>query len=121
MRCARLASVVTLVLGMAAHKGATAGAKVQAMTMLDFLLKPELVQRAWDYFRTVQTKDVKYTPLMRPEDKPAIWLNTATMAKYRPEMKKMYFDLAKYTTYLEQLGIPYPPAPAATAAGGGRR
>lgn len=30
------------------------------MTMLDFLLKPELVQQAWDYFRNVQTKDVKY-------------------------------------------------------------
>ena len=40
-----------------AHKGATAGAKVQAMTMLDLLLKPELVDQAWDYFRNVQTKD----------------------------------------------------------------
>src|SRR6185437_1055221 len=67
-----------------AHKGATAGAKVQAMTMLDFLLKPELVQQAWDYFRNVQTKDVKYQSIIRPEDKPAIWLNTATMEKYRP-------------------------------------
>jgi aminobenzoyl-glutamate utilization protein B len=103
-----------------AHKGATAGAKVQAMTMLDFLLKPELVQQAWDYFRNVQTKDVKYTPLMRPDDKPAIWLNTATMAKYRPEMKKMYFDPTKYKTYLEQLGIPYPPAPETSAGGGGQ-
>ena len=40
-----------------AHKGATAGAKVQAMTMLDLLLKPELVDQAWDYFNNVQTKD----------------------------------------------------------------
>ncbi|MBI3082441.1 MAG: amidohydrolase, partial [Gemmatimonadetes bacterium] len=31
-----------------AHKGATAGAKVQALTVLDFLLRPELVQQAWD-------------------------------------------------------------------------
>ena len=29
---------------------------------------------------------------MRPEDKPAIWLNEQTMAKYRPEMKKYYYD-----------------------------
>ena len=40
-----------------AHKGATAGAKVQAMTMLDLLLKPALVDQAWAYFRDVQTKD----------------------------------------------------------------
>ena len=39
-----------------AHKGATAGAKVQAMTILDILLKPALVDEAWDYFRNVQTK-----------------------------------------------------------------
>ena len=29
-----------------AHKGATAGAKVQAMTMLDLLYKPELIEDA---------------------------------------------------------------------------
>jgi aminobenzoyl-glutamate utilization protein B len=91
-----------------AHKGVTAGAKVQAMTALDFLLKPELVTQAWDYFRNVQTKDRKYTPLVRPEDKPAIWLNQATMAKYREQMKRYYYDPGKYRTYLEQLGIDYP-------------
>jgi aminobenzoyl-glutamate utilization protein B len=91
-----------------AHKGVTAGAKVQAMTALDFLLRPELITQAWDYFRNVQTKDRKYTPLIRPEDKPAIWLNQATMAKYREQMRKYYYDPSKYPTYLEQLGIDYP-------------
>ena len=43
-----------------AHKGVIAGAKVQAMTMLDILLHPELVEKAWDYFKNVQNKDVKY-------------------------------------------------------------
>ena len=91
-----------------AHKGATAGAKVQAMTMLDLLLQPALVDQAWDYFRTVQTKSVKYEPLIRPEDKPAIELNTAVMARFRPELKKYYYDPSRYKTYLEQLGIAYP-------------
>ncbi len=91
-----------------AHKGVTAGAKVQAMTILDLMMKPELVEQAWDYFRNVQTKNVKYTPLIRPDDKPAIWLNENTMARYRTEMKKYYYDPAKYKTYLEQLGIKYP-------------
>src|SRR5438128_4763091 len=62
-----------------AHKGVVAGAKVQAMTMLDILLHPDLVEKSWNYFKNVQTKDVKYKSLLRPDDKPAIWLNQNTM------------------------------------------
>jgi aminobenzoyl-glutamate utilization protein B len=91
-----------------AHKGVVAGAKVQAMTMLDILLHPELVEKAWDYFNNVQTKDVKYKSLLRPDDKPAIWLNQKTMEEYRPRMKAFYYDPSKYDSYLEQLGITYP-------------
>ncbi|HTK30111.1 MAG TPA: amidohydrolase [Vicinamibacterales bacterium] len=91
-----------------AHKGVTAGAKAQAMTALDLLLRPELVEQAWAYFRNVQTKDIKYTPFISPDDKPAIWLNKATLEKYRPEMRKYYYDASKYPTYLAQLGITYP-------------
>jgi len=93
-----------------AHKGATAGAKVQAMTILDLLLRPDLVSRAWGYFRDVQTKDTKYIPLLGPKDVPATWLNRETMERYRPEMRKYYFDPARYKTYLEQLGVTYPTA-----------
>ena len=91
-----------------AHKGVIAGAKVQAMTILDVLTRPELVTQAWDYFRNVQTKNVTYTPLLRPQDTPATFLNEETMAKYRSEMKKYYYDPTKYKTYLDQLGIKYP-------------
>ena len=90
-----------------AHKGVVAGAKAQAMTMLDLLLHPELVQKAWEYFR-VQTKEVKYKTFLRPEDKPAIWLNQKTMEQYRDRMKRFYYDPSRYDTYLEQLGIRYP-------------
>ena len=91
-----------------AHKGVIAGAKVQAATVLDILMRPEITEQAWEYFRNVQTKQRKYTPLIRPDDKPAIWLNEEIMAKYRPEMRKYYYDSTKYKTYLEQLGIKYP-------------
>ncbi|HEY1909652.1 MAG TPA: amidohydrolase [Vicinamibacterales bacterium] len=91
-----------------AHKGIQVGAKVVALTVIDFLMRPELTTQAWDYFKNVQTKTTKYVPLIRPDDKPAIWLNTETMAKYRPEMKKYYYDPTKYKNYLEQLGISYP-------------
>jgi len=91
-----------------AHKGALAGAKVQALTLLDILLTPKVVTDAWDYFKNVQTKDVKYKPFIRPGDQPPIWLNADIMAKYKPQLQKFYYDPSKYKTYLEQLGIEYP-------------
>jgi aminobenzoyl-glutamate utilization protein B len=94
-----------------AHKGCTAGAKVHALTMIDLLMKPALVTQAWEYYTTVQTKDQKYTPLVRPQDKPATFLNAKIMAEYREKMKPFYFDPSRFTTYLEQLGVPYPPPP----------
>jgi aminobenzoyl-glutamate utilization protein B len=99
-----------------AHKGIQYGARVIAMTVLDLMMRPELVDQAWDYFRNVQTKDKKYIPLMRPEDKPAIWLNETMMAKYRTEMKKYYYDPTKYKSYLEQLGIKYPTVKPASSS-----
>lgn len=91
-----------------AHKGVVAGAKVQALTMLDILLHPEITEKAWDYFNNVQTKETKYKTFIRDGDVPAIWLNKGIMEKYRPQMKTMYYDPSKYDTYLEQLGIKYP-------------
>jgi len=91
-----------------AHKGATAGAKVEALTILDLLTNTDLVKAAWDYFTNVQTKDVKYLPLIRPQDQPATWLNKKIMDEYRPQMQKYYYDPSKYPTYLDQLGIKYP-------------
>jgi aminobenzoyl-glutamate utilization protein B len=91
-----------------AHKGGVAGAKVQAMTLLDILLTPKVVADAWSYFRDVQTKETKYTSFLGPNDKPAIWLNADIMGKYREEMRKYYYDPSKFKTYLDQLGIKYP-------------
>ncbi|MEZ4416647.1 MAG: amidohydrolase [Gemmatimonadota bacterium] len=91
-----------------AHKGALAGAKVQALTLLDLVMRPEVVADAWTYFRDVQTKDTKYTPFILPTDQPAIWLNADIMEQYREEMRKYYYDPSRYPTYLEQLGIEYP-------------
>ena len=100
-----------------AHKGTTAGAKVQAMTMLDLFLKPTILEQAWKYFREIQTKDVKYEPLMRATDMPPTFLNEQILAKYRPEMKKYYYDPTKYKTYLDQLGVKYPTVKACPGTG----
>ena len=91
-----------------AHKGTVAGARVQAMTVIDLLLRPDVLAQAREYFEKVQTKNHKYTPLIRPQDQPAIHLNKAIMDRYRPEMRKFYYDSSRYKTYLDQLGVKYP-------------
>ena len=91
-----------------AHKGAVAGAKVQALTLLDILMQPQVVAEAWAYFRDVQTKEIKYTPFISATDQPPIWMNAEIMARFKPELQKHYYDPRRFRTYLEQLGITYP-------------
>ncbi len=91
-----------------AHKGVNHGAQVVAMTVIDVLLRPDVVTSARGYFDDVQTKDRKYQALIRETDTPAIELNTDVMAKFKPELRKYYYDPTRYRTYLEQLGITYP-------------
>jgi aminobenzoyl-glutamate utilization protein B len=93
-----------------AHKGAVAGAKVYALSVLDLLLKPELLVQAREFFETVQGKQKAYTSFLRDEDVPPVWLNEDIMSRLRPAMREFYYDPTKHATYLEQLGIPYPPA-----------
>jgi len=91
-----------------AHKGIVYGAKAEVMTLLDLLLKPEILKNAWEYYRTEQTKDIKYTPLIGEKDIPAIYLNQKIMGEFAPRLKPLYYNPAKYKTYLDQLGIQYP-------------
>jgi aminobenzoyl-glutamate utilization protein B len=91
-----------------AHKGVTAGAKAEALTLLDLLTQPQIIADAWKYYKEEQTKEIKYEPLISEKDKPAIELNEKIMTQYRTQMKKTYYNPAKYGTYLEQLGIAYP-------------
>jgi len=91
-----------------AHKGATAGAKVVAATMLDLLQDPTLVDSAWKYFREEQTANETYLPFISADDAPAIEKNATIMDTYRDELKKYYYDPSRYPTYLQQLGIDYP-------------
>jgi len=91
-----------------AHKGATAAAKVMAMTALELFARPTLVEAAWTYFNDEQSKQHHYTPFIGPDNPPATHLNADIMERYRPLLEKYYFDDTRYDTYLEQLGIHYP-------------
>lgn len=101
-----------------AHKGAVAGAKAMAMTMLDLFVNPQLLTDAKAYFTDVQTKDVKYDPILTNEQ-PYIEMNADIMAQFRDRMRPLYYNPAKYKSYLEQIGVTWPsivkPAGAAGA------
>ncbi|WP_374570059.1 amidohydrolase [Phenylobacterium sp.] len=108
---------VTAAIAMAtpiAHKGAVAGAKAVALTVLDLMTTPSLLAEAKDYFNTDQQKYDTYDPVLTKDDKPAIWLNTDLMERMRPKMEPYYYNSKKYKTYLDQLGVKYP-APAAAS------
>ena len=91
-----------------AHKGANYGSRVLAMTAVDLLTNADLLTRAKAYFRDVQTKGTRWESLIPRGTAPAIHLNEERMARYRPLLEKLRYDPARYATYLEQLGIPYP-------------
>ncbi|WBH15880.1 peptidase dimerization domain-containing protein [Sphingomonas radiodurans] len=90
-----------------AHKGAVAGGKAMAMTLLDLLTRPELLTAAKSYFTDVQTKDVKYQPILTDE-KPYVEMNADIMAQFRDRMRQQYYDPKKYDTYLQQIGVKWP-------------
>ena len=103
---------VTAAMAMAtpiAHKGATAGAKVVAMTVLDLLTDPTLLPKAKDYFENVQLNGTSYAPVLSAQDQPAIDRNVEIMEQIRPQMREFYYDPSRYDSYLDQLGIDYPP------------
>jgi aminobenzoyl-glutamate utilization protein B len=91
-----------------AHKGVVAGSQVVAMTTLDLLTDKSLLSKVKEYFATVSTKDQKYVSMLASTDRPATELNGETMSRYKEELKKYYYDPARYDTYLEQLGIAFP-------------
>jgi aminobenzoyl-glutamate utilization protein B len=90
-----------------AHKGSTAGAKAHAMTALDLLLTPVLLENARKYF-SEQTSKTKWVPLVPDDAKAPIELNKEKMERFRPQLNKLRYDPARYSTYMEQLGIHYP-------------
>ncbi len=73
------------------HKGAVAGAKVIAASVLDLLTSPELRAAAKKQFEQ-DTKDSKYFSLLPEGAKPPLDLNKEMMEKYRPAMKKFYLN-----------------------------
>ena len=91
-----------------AHKGVTAGAQVEAMTLIEMLTKPSVIEEAWDYFNEEQTKETKYQPMIEAATEAPTYLNTEIDERFRPALSKYFYNEKKYDSYLEQLGVSYP-------------
>jgi aminobenzoyl-glutamate utilization protein B len=92
-----------------AHKGATAGAKVIAATLIDLMEDAALLDSAKAYFRDEQSKEETYVPFITAEDPPAIEKNSAIMGEFKEALRPFYYDPSRFDTYLDQLGVEYPP------------
>src|SRR3546814_13021313 len=68
------------------------------------MTRPKLLADAKTYYRDVQLKTQSYDPVLTADDRPAIHLNEKVMKEMRPQMEKYYYEPARYSTYLEQLG-----------------
>jgi aminobenzoyl-glutamate utilization protein B len=72
-----------------AHKGALAGAKVMAASIVECLMNPAVVDEAKRTFKE-ELGGVEYRPLLPRDQKPPLDLNRAMMEKYRPLMAQHY-------------------------------
>jgi aminobenzoyl-glutamate utilization protein B len=72
-----------------AHKGAVAGAKVLAASVVDFMMDPKLMEEAKATFKE-ETKGFVYKSFLPPDQKPPVHMNREIMARYRPLLEKFY-------------------------------
>ncbi len=91
-----------------AHQGSNYGSRVVAMTAIDLVTTPKLLEEARRYFREVQTKEYQWVSLIPRGTPPPAHLNREKMEGYRPLLEALRYDPSRYATYLEQLGVEYP-------------
>ena len=72
-----------------AHKGAVAGAKVMAASVVECFSNPAVVDEAKRSFKE-ELAGTEYRSLLPPGQKPPLTLNRATMDKFRPLMAQHY-------------------------------
>jgi hypothetical protein len=72
-----------------AHKGAVAGAKVLAASLIEIFANPAIVQEAKKTFAE-ELGDSRWFSLLPKDHKPPVDLNRATMERYRESMRAHY-------------------------------
>lgn len=75
-----------------AHKGAVAGAKVLAASVVECFANPAIVEAARQSFDD-EREGAEYRSLLPADQKPPLDLNRATMEKFRPQMAERYLKV----------------------------
>jgi aminobenzoyl-glutamate utilization protein B len=101
-----------------AHEGANHGGQVIAMTAVELVADPEIVEKAWTYHRDVTTAEHTWVSLIPEGTQPATFLNAEKMERFRPLIEPLIYDPTRYDTYLEQLGVEYPTVRETTTEAG---
>jgi aminobenzoyl-glutamate utilization protein B len=74
-----------------AHKGAVAGAKVMAASLIECFSNPAVVEEARRTFKE-EIAGTQYASLLPRDQKPPVHLNEATMNKFRPLLERHYLS-----------------------------
>jgi len=72
-----------------AHKGAAAGSKVLANSIIECMVNPDVVEEARRTFAK-EIEGVRYTSMLPPDQKPPLALNADMMERYRDAMREHY-------------------------------
>ena len=92
-----------------AHKGIAAGAKALAATMIDLAMNPDAVAAIHADFKAQLEPWPEWKSLIPPGSTPPIHLNEREMGRYRQALMPFEYDPGSAETYLEFLGLSYPP------------
>ncbi len=100
-----------------AHKGVVAGAKAVAASMLDMIIYPDRLAAISADFDAQLAQYPTWKSLIPPDAKPPIEWNADVMGKYRTALEEYEYDPESSESYLEFLGVDYPPAMPDSAIG----
>jgi len=100
-----------------AHKGIAAGSKVLAASLIDLMVDSRAVSTIKADFAKQLAAYPLWKSLIPADAAPPTFLNVEEMARYRGALQRFEYDPESRQTYLEFLGITYPPAEPEAGAG----
>ena len=100
-----------------AHKGITVGSKAVAASLIDLLTEPERLRTIKADFERQIADFPPWKSLIPPDATPPLHLMEDEMARYRKELGKFEYDPDSSQTYLEFMGVSYPPEMPDSAIG----
>ena len=93
------------------------GSKVLVASLIDMMADPQKLAAIKADFAKQLAEYPPWKSMIPADAKPPIHLNIEEMARYREALKKYEYDPNSTQSYLDFLGIKYPPAEPASAIG----